>query len=284
MPVTKDLAGQRFGKLSVVESAGRTQEKRPKPLWLCQCDCGRREVVQQKQLIGAVRSIRECYDCRRPRCEVCGIKIPEGYGSKTVCSDEHRTVRKREKDREQYYRRIEKDPDINRRQWQRKKEKAEEDPAYAARLREYEQRSLLMKREKRRADEAWAEKDREASRQRYEERRNQILERRKIRRQIDTEYRTRRREQEQSYYWRHREKRLEARKEAWQSLPDEEKARRLEQHRRANRINKRRRMAEIRRDPERYREYQARQRAWERERNLKRLFTTLDKLRDFDDE
>lgn len=48
--VVKDLAGQRFGKLVVVERAG--SNKRGDARWLCRCDCGNSKVVTRWHLIG----------------------------------------------------------------------------------------------------------------------------------------------------------------------------------------------------------------------------------------
>lgn len=281
-PPLNDLTGHTFGSLSVIELKGRAKDSKKTPLWICSCSCGSREVVPQRLLVSGKKY--QCSECNRPRCDVCGKKIPEDYASKTTCSDNCKSIRKREKAREQYYQRFERDPDLNKKQQKRKKEKAEKDPSYSARLRDYEERALRKKREKRQTDEEWAELERQRSRQRYETNRDQILEGRKTRRRLDSEYAERRRKQEQDYYWRNRCERLTSRKEIWDSLPDEEKARRAENKRKLDRVNKRRRMAELKRHPELFREYQAKQRAWERERNLRRLFTSLDKLKDYDDE
>ena len=45
----KDLTGQRFGKLVVLEFAGKT--KRNDALWLCQCDCGNQKILERKHLM-----------------------------------------------------------------------------------------------------------------------------------------------------------------------------------------------------------------------------------------
>jgi hypothetical protein len=39
-----DIAGQRFGRLTVVACAGRT--KRGNTIWTCRCDCGNEKIVQ----------------------------------------------------------------------------------------------------------------------------------------------------------------------------------------------------------------------------------------------
>jgi hypothetical protein len=281
-PPLNDLAGKRFGKLSVIEFKGRARDVKKTPLWLCLCDCGSQEVVLQKKLVTG--KVTECCECSRPRCEICGTKIPTDYPSKTACSDICKTRRNRARYREEYYRRLEKDPDLTRRTNARRKERAAVDPEYAARLRDYEAKALERKREKRTTDSEWAELERQRGRERYSANREDVLTRRKLRRQIDPEYRKRRRDQEKQYYLRYRNKRLATRKETWENLPSEEKARRIELKRNADRINQRRYMMEIRRDPKRYREYLAREREWERNRNLRRLFESLDKLKDRDNE
>lgn len=44
----KDLTGQRFGRLEVIEQAGRSKSKHI--MWLCRCDCGKRKVVMGNHL------------------------------------------------------------------------------------------------------------------------------------------------------------------------------------------------------------------------------------------
>ncbi len=59
---SKDLTGQRFGRLSVVErvpldhplSAGQ------RPAWLCKCDCGREIIVLQKSLLSCASASCGC--------------------------------------------------------------------------------------------------------------------------------------------------------------------------------------------------------------------------------
>lgn len=46
---TKDLVGQRFGKLTVLERAGSNQHKAA--LWLCQCDCGTQKIIPSTALL-----------------------------------------------------------------------------------------------------------------------------------------------------------------------------------------------------------------------------------------
>ena len=44
----KDLTGQRFGHLTVIEKTGQTENKYR--LWLCRCDCGKEIAVNTKRL------------------------------------------------------------------------------------------------------------------------------------------------------------------------------------------------------------------------------------------
>ena len=43
-----DLTGQRFGRWTVIKSAGRDEKGRHK--WLCKCDCGTERVIPQDRL------------------------------------------------------------------------------------------------------------------------------------------------------------------------------------------------------------------------------------------
>ncbi len=44
----RDLTGQRFGRLTVIELAGKN--KHGQRMWLCKCDCGTEKVVAEKHL------------------------------------------------------------------------------------------------------------------------------------------------------------------------------------------------------------------------------------------
>ena len=59
----KDLTGQRFGRLVVIEKAGRYVSPHGKTatIWLCQCDCGNtKEVITSELTTGHVKSCG-CY-------------------------------------------------------------------------------------------------------------------------------------------------------------------------------------------------------------------------------
>ena len=49
MTKRKDLTGQKFGKLTVIEYAGTN--KHGGALWLCQCECGNRKIVPSRSLV-----------------------------------------------------------------------------------------------------------------------------------------------------------------------------------------------------------------------------------------
>lgn len=277
-----DYTQVRFGRLVALEFKGRASDSKKSPLWLCQCDCGRQETFLQKYL--TARRATQCSECNRPACEVCGKKIPKEHGSKTTCSEACATIRRRERWRSEYYERIERDPYLNSRQWQRKQARRADDPAFDQRQCDHEQRALERRREKRRTDEEWAAIDRARSKARYEANRDEILGKRRLRRRMDPEHAKAKRAQERGYYQRHRRARLEQRRAFWQALSGEEKQRRIEKKRSAQRVEKRRQMIDLRRDPQAYREFLAQQREWERNRQLRRLFANLEKLEDVTDE
>ena len=54
--LSRDLTGQRFGKLVVLERAGVNHEKRQ--LWKCKCDCGNIHITNERNLI-----LKICQSC-----------------------------------------------------------------------------------------------------------------------------------------------------------------------------------------------------------------------------
>ena len=52
----KDLSGQRFGRLVVLERSGTTKHRNT--IWLCQCDCGNTKEVQKPNLTSG--DIKSC--------------------------------------------------------------------------------------------------------------------------------------------------------------------------------------------------------------------------------
>ena len=55
----KDLAGQRFGFLTVIEDSG--ERRRGSVVWRCRCDCGNEKLISTSSLAGGVKSC----GCRR---------------------------------------------------------------------------------------------------------------------------------------------------------------------------------------------------------------------------
>lgn len=58
MPKLKELTGQRFGRLVVLERAGSNEGH---ALWLCQCDCGQKKVVLGKLLCNGKTQSCGCF-------------------------------------------------------------------------------------------------------------------------------------------------------------------------------------------------------------------------------
>ena len=55
----RDLIGQKFGRLTVIEYVGKRRDKKEhvRNLWKCKCDCGKEHIVTDNNLItGAVKS------------------------------------------------------------------------------------------------------------------------------------------------------------------------------------------------------------------------------------
>jgi len=46
--IKKDLTGQKFGRLTVIEDAGRS--KNNTVLWRCKCDCGNEKIILSTSL------------------------------------------------------------------------------------------------------------------------------------------------------------------------------------------------------------------------------------------
>lgn len=45
-----DISGQRFGRLTVIEAAERPKDRNSGTYWLCECDCGKFEIVRTDKL------------------------------------------------------------------------------------------------------------------------------------------------------------------------------------------------------------------------------------------
>lgn len=94
----KDLTGQRFGKLVVLERD--FSKKYSKPHWKCQCDCGNITIVRGSHLTASTKPTRSC-GClaKETAAQLCREKLidltGEKFGSLTVLnrviSDDKRT-------------------------------------------------------------------------------------------------------------------------------------------------------------------------------------------------
>lgn len=175
MPPPLDLAGRIFGRLTVVERAGRVKFGSWQPAWLCRCDCGAEIVVPQGRLphrdtIPQGHVIDACLACRGRPCKVCGANIPlagGGHGRRVTCSAACEEVHRKRQGRENWHARIARDPSLTARMNSRRLERAAADPEYARRLREWEERRQQRRCERKRTDPEYAARLRAAARATY---------------------------------------------------------------------------------------------------------------------
>ncbi len=94
MPPPSDLRGARFGSLTVLGEAPRTDAKSRS--WLCRCDCGAELVVLQRRLTtGSAKHQRHACDaCRSRPCDICGAPVSASSTALT-CSGECAAERER---------------------------------------------------------------------------------------------------------------------------------------------------------------------------------------------
>ncbi|MDH1109998.1 hypothetical protein N5C55_01415 [Pseudomonas otitidis] len=133
MPAQRDLTGDRFGELTVIRRDGSAVYGRPCAAWLCECDCGRREVVAQIAL--ARGKITACYHCRRPDCIVCAGKVPAHRPRSNTCSEACARTKKRKQWLAYYHAAVARDPEFNRNRHLRTLARMAADPALAERIR-----------------------------------------------------------------------------------------------------------------------------------------------------
>ena len=65
MPTLIDMAGQRFGRLTVLGYVGKTKDR--KSLWRCVCDCGRETVTMGRHMRSGHSNSCGCYAKDRVR-------------------------------------------------------------------------------------------------------------------------------------------------------------------------------------------------------------------------
>src|SRR3990167_6188414 len=62
---TKDVTGQRFGKLTAIEYTGKTDSQH-NTIWAWKCDCGNEFERRRSSVVGAIKlgRVPSCLDCR----------------------------------------------------------------------------------------------------------------------------------------------------------------------------------------------------------------------------
>ena len=63
MAKVKDLTGQKFGRLTVIERA--TDKKYSRPHWICQCECGNTKIIQGNSLTSGATQSCGCFNKER---------------------------------------------------------------------------------------------------------------------------------------------------------------------------------------------------------------------------
>lgn len=137
MPATVELAGQRFGRLVVIERAkhinGRTA-------WVCHCDCGNTATVLTQRLSSArdgdPRAVRACEVCRSRSCAACGTLYLTPGGTATCGNTECRLHNRRDVNARSAKRTETESPGakVSRQRLYRGRLRAEQPEAHAARL------------------------------------------------------------------------------------------------------------------------------------------------------
>lgn len=70
----RDLTGQKFGKLEVIEYTGKTTQKGHNAIWLCKCDCGKHIEVRGTNLTSSRRPQKSCGCDVSERLSLCNTK------------------------------------------------------------------------------------------------------------------------------------------------------------------------------------------------------------------
>ena len=102
MPAPSDLHNARFGLLTVLSEAPRSDTRSRS--WRCRCDCGAELVVLQRRLTtrSSARQQHACDACRAHACEICGAPVTASSTALT-CSPECEAERKKRYQLEYYY-------------------------------------------------------------------------------------------------------------------------------------------------------------------------------------
>lgn len=169
MSARLDLTGRVFGRLTVARAYDRVKwGGRWWATWLCRCECGVEVIVPQQRLphynsIHERQIVDACPACRAHPCAICETPILPPSTAAT-CSMACDTIYRRYVRHRNMTLQAERDPDFHKRKRRRLKQRAEIDPAVAARVAANEERRQEKNRLRRLDDPAYAERERERSR------------------------------------------------------------------------------------------------------------------------
>lgn len=250
MPAPLDLTGNRYGNLTVLRQNGRMKFGHEQTAWLCRCDCGAEITVPQNRLphrttISSRHAVTACPDCRRPICDTCGEKIMTGSLTQRTHPGECTRTRRKQIELDSYYRRLAKDPEMNKRNHIRAKARAAKNPELSRR------REAQMK----------------AARAKVQ-----------LRIKTDPEYRAKVLAAQRATYARHAEAIQAKRKARFEALTPEQKARWMDRVRGYGRAYRRKWRDELRTNPERHQKYKDLMREYNRLRELAKLLKTAEQL------
>ena len=216
MPAPSDLTGQHFGQLIVVSDAGfQRHGKKNVHYWWCECTCGRQTCERQDFLRNG--RVTACPVCRRGPCIICGGEITEGGPQTNTCSQQCHIEKRRRTDLRCYAKAVAEDPEYNTRRWQERKAKMQQDGTWE----DYLAKDRAYKRKRRNNPST-----REAMQQRAA-----------------------------AHYHRNRDKILQQRRTRWNALTPEERREKIQRAREQGRQWRQQWRAEIKADPQRYKDY-----------------------------
>lgn len=170
MPAPLDLVGRRFGKLLVLKRTGSGRGG----MWLCRCACGQEEEFPARRLPHTAYSKKRkdvadaCSTCMHTRtCATCGRQfVSRQY--KSCCSPGCETAHRRARYLQDYYARVARDPEMNRRRAAAHRQRAATDPDFARRAQQWEAQAQARKRQRAATDPEYAEHVRQLARARYQ--------------------------------------------------------------------------------------------------------------------
>lgn len=117
MPAPLDLAGRRFGRLTILTRAGSVRYGLRQTAWLCRCDCGTEITLPRARLpyrasMDPRQIVDACPACRLGRsCVVCGIPFVPSSSRVITCSQMCRAENNAENRRQRQRRRAQDDPE-----------------------------------------------------------------------------------------------------------------------------------------------------------------------------